>query len=403
MLDFYLSEISVSNLHGGGITLQKVLAEDLNKIARYFHLTRFARDFPPVPAVQARSEFLVNKFEEDMARKWLGSRPCDWLINRQISLSWTAKRCGVLVDRFFGGKETLRALVCPQGAPSIQVMESLRTRRNLRYITWMMDDHMVRYVSGRWTYPQEYRKLFKKHLCYADTVFVISPVLQEFYEREFGVKSEVLFGPADTGGPQVYEVPSGDGPLKVAYFGRMWDWQLDGLVRFASALEPGKQRLDVYSADSNLPARLRLPWVQAKGFLPADAVPATMRKYAAVLLPLSFSSAHRNLVELNIATKMSECLASGTVAIVFGPQYAAMVRFLESTGAACVMTEESLVDWPIISARLKNPEFRRQMLDAARRLLETELSTGRMRARWRSALGRLLDGRDDFVAQAQSH
>jgi glycosyltransferase involved in cell wall biosynthesis len=206
----------------------------------------------------------------------------------------------------------------------------------------MMDDHVVRYVSGRWAYAPEYRKMFK-------------------------------------------------------------NWQLDGLVRFASALEPGKQRLDVYSPDSNLPVGLRLPSVKAKGFLPRDAVPETMRKYAAVLLPLSFGCAHRNLVELSIATKMSEYLASGNITIVFGPQYAAMVRFLQSTGATCVMTEESLVDWPIISARLKNPEFRRQMLDAARTLLETELSTRIVRARWRSALCRLLDGRDDFLGQAQSH
>jgi hypothetical protein len=120
------------------------------------------------------------------------------------------------------GKETLRALVCPQSASSVQVMESLRTRRNIRYITWMMDDHVVRYVSGRWAYAPEYRKMFKKHLCHADTVFVISPVMQELYEREFGVKSEVLFAPADMGERPVYEVPCGDGPLKVAYFGRMW-------------------------------------------------------------------------------------------------------------------------------------------------------------------------------------
>jgi glycosyltransferase involved in cell wall biosynthesis len=326
------------------------------------------------------------------------------LADKPTNLAVMDRKALCLADRyFFGGKETLRALVCPQSASSVQVMESLRTRRNIRYITWMMDDHVVRYVSGRWAYAPGYRKMFKKHLCHADTVFVISPVMQELYEREFGVKSEVLFAPADMGERPVYEVPCGDGPLKVAYFGRMWDWQLDGLVRFASALEPGKQRLDVYSPDSNLPVGLRLPSVKAKGFLPRDAVPETMRKYAAVLLPLSLGCAHRNLEELSIATKMSESVAGGTITIIFGPQYAAMVRFLQSTGATCVMTEESLVDWPIISARLKNPEFRRQMLDAGRTLLETELSTRIVRARWRSALCRFLDGRDDFLGQAQSH
>jgi hypothetical protein len=43
-----------------------------------------------------RSEFVVNKLEGDIWRKWLGSRPCYWLTNRQISRSWTAKRCASL-------------------------------------------------------------------------------------------------------------------------------------------------------------------------------------------------------------------------------------------------------------------------------------------------------------------
>jgi hypothetical protein len=34
----------------------------------------------------------------------------------------------------------------------------------------MMDDHVVRYVSGRWAYAPEYRKMFKKHLCHADMI-----------------------------------------------------------------------------------------------------------------------------------------------------------------------------------------------------------------------------------------
>src|SRR5262245_4547181 len=397
MLDFYLSEMSVSNLHGGGITLQSVLGEDLDKIARFIHPMRFARDLPPVPEVLAKSEFVVNWLEEDATRQWLGCRPSDWLLNRGLVRSRHATRCASLLSGALEDKQTLRALVCPQSEMSVRVMESLRARHNTRYITWMMDDHVLRYASGRWAYPPGFRRLFESHLCGADTVFVISPVLQQFYEREFGVTSQVLFCPSGASSSPVYQDPCGDGPLTVAYFGRLWGWQLDGLIRFASALEQGKHRLDVYSPESNLPEELRVPAVEAKGFLPRNAVPEMMRKYAAVLLPLSFSEEHRNLVELNIATKMSECLASGTITIVVGPRYAAMARFLQPTAAACVLTEESLADWPIISRRLTNTDFRRQMLDAAHQLVVTELSTKQARARWRSALSRLLNERSEPV------
>jgi hypothetical protein len=92
---------------------------------------------------------------------------------------------------------------------------------------------------------------------------------------------------------------------------------------------------------------------------------------------------------LNIATKMSECLASGTVTIAFGPPYAAMVRFLESAGAACVMTDASLKGWPSIAKRLLDVSYRLQLLNAAKSLVQAELSTAVMRRKWSAALAKL--------------
>jgi hypothetical protein len=44
--DFYLSEMSVSDKHGGGLTLQRILGADLEDIDSFIHVNRFATDLP---------------------------------------------------------------------------------------------------------------------------------------------------------------------------------------------------------------------------------------------------------------------------------------------------------------------------------------------------------------------
>src|SRR5262245_23595055 len=126
-----------------------------------------------------------------------------------------------------------------------------------------------------------------------------------------------------------------------------------------------------------------------------------MREYDAVLLPISFAETERHLSEFNIATKMSECLASGTVTLVVGPEYAAMVRFLQPTGAACVITDRSLADWPRVAGKLKDPAYRRQVLDAAKDLVQKELSTSVMRSRWRTAVNKLAETQPHACCQGR--
>jgi hypothetical protein len=396
-LDFFLSEMAVSDLHGGGLTLQRVLGDDLNRIARFVYPTKFARQVPPTPALRSRSEFAVSILEEESTRRLLGKYISAWLVGRGAAQLWHARRVANLLDKRFPNKDTLFALVCPQARAAVYVLEFLKSIRQVRYITWMMDDHLVRYVQGRWVYPSYppgFRDLFGKHLREADSVFVISPIMAEFYEREFGVKSTVLFGPCEEFPGQPRETASRDGILRIGYFGRLWGgWQLDGLTRLATALDPSWQKLDIYTPDTDVPEVLQLPGVTAKGSLTKEAVRQTALTYDAVILPLSFDAADRHLVELNIATKMSECVASGTVPIVFGPSYAAMVRFLEPAGAACVVTDASLKGWQSTANRLLEVSYRRQLLDRAKRLVQAELSTAVMRRKWSAALARLTEER----------
>jgi hypothetical protein len=388
-LDFYLSEMSVSDRHGGGITLQRILGDDLSHITRFVHPHRFALDLPPIPSVHAKSDFFVNLFQRDVMRRCIGSGRSQWMFYQPLVQEWHARRIAARLNLAFPPGEPLKALISPQYTLCMAVLEFLRRLRPVEYITWVMDDHLVRYRDHRWYYPKRARSVLKKHLREASTVFVISPVLGDFYQNEFGVGSEVLFGPGDPVGEPIWESPVQDDICRIGYFGSLGAWQMDAVVRFANALPPGKAQLDIYTSAEELPPQLRLPAVKLKGMLAKEAVLARMRDYDAVLLPLSFEDSQRHLSEFNIATKMSECLASGTLTIIYGPSYAAMVRLLLPTGAACVLTDDSLADLPEVIRHLKDPGYRRKVLGTALELVRKEFSTPVMRHRWRAALAKL--------------
>jgi hypothetical protein len=87
----------------------------------------------------------------------------------------------------FKGKEQITGLICPQGANAIFMLEALKKIKPVKYITWVMDDHLIAYGDNGWHYPNGMEAVFASHLQGAEHVFVISPVMQQFYRARFGV------------------------------------------------------------------------------------------------------------------------------------------------------------------------------------------------------------------------
>jgi glycosyltransferase involved in cell wall biosynthesis len=280
-----------------------------------------------------------------------------------------------------GGNSTLKVLACPQGIFSLLTLRHLQRAEKLEYVTWLMDDHLVRYRGGEWCYPSDVWGLMEEHLLGARQVFVISPALGEFYRQLFGISYKVLFGPADPVEQPVWDAPSSP-RVKLGYFGSVTAWQLDPLQRLAELLQSVNATLDVFGGMSDLPSSLRLPNVKFRGRINNDAVMWEMRNYDAVVLPISFSDSMRHLTEFNIATKMSECLASGTATLVIGPRNAAMVRFLEPHRAAWIVSELTPKEVAVNILSLMTAESRKDRLANARKLVLGELSTATMRKRW---------------------
>lgn len=382
--DFYLSEMAVSNGHGGGLTLQRVLADELDCFQFFVHVSEFATQFPSVQRLRPRCLELPILFETQASRKLIGCTASDRLSRKPLLRrmhTWHVAR--TMSSRFTASQDSLTGLVCPQSALSLHALEALIKRRPVDYVTWMMDDHLVRWRNGDWHYPPEIEQLLARHLKGAKSVLVISPALRAFYQRRFGVDSRVLFGPAIAAAEPVWQTPHADGGVRLGYFGALGPWQIDALEVLAAGLEAADARLDIYSAYEALPAALQLPGVTFKGRLEPTAVPSLIRTYDAVVLPASFHTDQRHLSEFNIATKMSECLASGTVTLVVAPPYAAMAQLLERNGAAVVIQEPTIASVAEGISQVRDKAKRRELLTAAVELVERELCPAAMRATWR--------------------
>jgi glycosyltransferase involved in cell wall biosynthesis len=384
--DFYLSEMAVSDKHGGGLTMQRILGEDLLQIPLYVHLGRFALTFPPINHLKSRSINLLSFWEQIKVRRLMGNTLAASIAKRPPVIRAQAKRSARKLAAKFKDKASLNVLVCPQSASAILTLEELKSRKKVNYITWVMDDHLVKYTNDQWTYPEGLEVAFKKHLQEAAHVFVISQSMQQFYKEHFNIASTVLFGPADMFAiQQPYKVKIA-GVLNLGYFGAVTSWQMDGLTAIAGAVNDTGAAMDIYSVIENLPAELNIPGVTLKPRLNAEDVLAVMQTYDAIVLPISFAEQQRSMSQLNIATKMSECLACGVPILAIGPPYAAMITYLEENKAAIIAGDADKQTVKQAISQLSNAQMVNEILANAKTLAINETSTAAMRKKWQAVV-----------------
>jgi hypothetical protein len=389
---YYLSEMAVSNLHGGGLTVQRVLGDDLARFAAFVHVSEFAtgkyRMADDFGARQVNLHQLLPR--PDVVPDSLGYYIERVLLRMKrvgihaMSPERWARRCARYLTRNVD-VEGSRWLIVPQDVTSVRVANGVFRRRRMHYVTWVMDDHVIRWEDG-WRYPPGFEKAFGFHLRHARRVFVISPPMARLYKERFGVDAEVLFGPADPVGAPVGQSPHEGGPVRLGYFGAVSPWQQDALERLVLHLEGVGAVLDIFTFDGAARS-LAGARVGVHPPLPPAEVIHRMRDYDGVVIPVSFKPERRHLTELNISTKMSECLASGTVTVIVGPDYAAMSQFARAHGGMIVINDFEDPSQLERLASLKDRGSRTELLARARRVVEDVCSVNRMRRTWRAEGG----------------
>ena len=319
--------MAVSDQHGGGVTLCRTLGRNLEGFAGMFCLS----DVHAIaPRFLDRSSKWMPFFRTAFSRRLLGCRFSEWLERWSWTEQWYARKCAARIHKLLPTAEALPLLlISPQSTLALRTLEELKKLRVVNYVTWIMDDNWVSYdqQSGEWHYPMQVGKLLRRHLEGAEVVVTISQPMGEHYKRVFGVDFEVLFAPspAPVIPPPLNFVPQ----RKLAYFGTLSIWPGDALARLLPFLLELGYSLDIYSHHL-LPADLNQSCVSLMPPLPPDDVQKTMQKYDAVLLPIGFSSKTASYTHFNIATKMAECLGSGTITLAIGPEHAAMMRYLRT-------------------------------------------------------------------------
>jgi hypothetical protein len=181
--------------------------------------------------------------------------------------------------------------------------------------------------------------------------------------------------------------------LRLCHFGRIWKWPLDAVEKFASRLEELNAELDVYSfyelegpLRNNNRVKVRKP-------VSGNEVLDKMQEYDAVTIFYGYDPEVRHFTELNISTKMSECLASGLPTLFIGPEYAAMTRFARTHGCGIVITDIS--DGQILQAidQLRQGKSKHQVIEKQLSVARTFTSTNAMKRVWKDGWNKVVGTR----------
>lgn len=384
--------MSAVPIHGGGITLHRVLGKDLERFDWYLETVRYASE-PRQAREGARCHAYPWWSFEVPLRRWVGSR-----IACRVTFSrWSRSVFARQVATGFSEREDLsevRLLACPQSDITLRVIEQWRRRfPKMRYVTWMMDDHLLKWKGGKWVYTYGAEQLMARHLNAAEKVYVISPALQAFYAQRFGVESSVLCSPAEAAESSSVSTEEFALP-RLAYFGSLGPWQNDAISLLAPFIRAGTIALDLYTRDKNsVPPELLEAGARFCESVAPEAIAKRASLYDALVLPVSFAEERRNMSFFNIATKFSECLAASVPTLLIGPSDSAMVRMARSAGACIVMDDP--VDrrgMEVAIEVLKDPALCSQVKSAERTLLASVLSRETMIGRWQEGRRFLFDG-----------
>jgi len=387
---WFLAEMAVSDHHGSGITLCRTLGRHMDGFDGMFCLSDFHKI---APRLLDRSYKWMPFFRTPLCRRILGCRLSEWLVCRPWAERWHARRCAARIHKLLPTTGPMPFfLVSPQNCLAVRTMFEIKKLREVNYVTWIMDDNWVSYdqQDGEWHYPKHVSKLLRRHFQEADVVVTISQPMGEHYKRIFGVDFEVLFAPstADVTLPPLDFVPL----RKLAYFGTLSIWPGDALARLVPFLAELGYALDIYSHHP-LPAELQHACVALMPPLPPDEVQATMREYDAVLLPIGFSPQTASYTHFNIATKMAECLGSGTITLAIGPEHAAMMRYLGTHDVGLRIAELNTAAvsaaMEIISDPLRRQEFIQKDLAHVKRHLTQQIT----RQHWETIRDRAMKSR----------
>ncbi|MGI8437653.1 MAG: hypothetical protein ACR2NX_12245 [Chthoniobacterales bacterium] len=180
----------------------------------------------------------------------------------------------------------------------------------------------------------------------ATTRLCVSPNMDEFYHRAFGVVGTVLYPSRSPSEPTAQPVNVSNrlgAPFTVLYAGTVAPKSyVDLLGRLARVLESIDGRLVIYAlaerGNHHMRPLLR-PNVELRARVPSDELKRRFRHEADVLfVPMSFEPADEINMHISFPSKLADYTATGIPLLVWGPTYCSAIRWVSDfPGAAAVV------------------------------------------------------------------
>jgi len=197
------------------------------------------------------------------------------------------------------------------------------------------------------------KKIFGDIYSQANSRLCVSPYMNEFYEKQYGVKGTVLY-PSRAKDISVLEqqvvckTNKKSNSLVVAYAGSInSNAYADSLVSLAKILHTTGDRLVIYSPlslESIEKLGLSQTNISTHSLIPSEKLIYTLREEADVLfVPMSFDQQDRPNMEMSFPSKLTDYTAIGLPLLIWGPTYCSAVRWAKANfGVAEVVDSQEL-------------------------------------------------------------
>ena len=387
MTPIFLSEMSALPLLGGGVTLNKIIGKQITSFSAFIKCYHNpSQALPNYPS--GISVCLPYPKNLSIFTKLLGSRISHFVNRSGIIRSMYAKRIAFhSLQALNNILPSSRFLVCPNSEFSLDVFEQIHRRYSNEYITWVMDDHMVRWTRSGWMYPKNIESKLSLHLKNARLVYVISEAMAQFYKEKFDVESHVLFSPCDiVHAPAISSMIQGR-PYRLVYFGSVGRWQNDVLEFLLPALGSGLAEIDIYTRSPDLlPESFRaLSTCRVCEPIASNSVNLKSMEYDAMVLPISFKDELKNMSYFNVATKFSDCISAPIPTLIIGPEDSIMVKHARDHGAFIVVDKNEPRAIETALAKTRDSIECAQLYCGRQRAFDRLCSREIMNSRWKIA------------------
>ena len=238
-------------------------------------------------------------------------------------------------------------------------IEYVKRHTQAKLVTFVSDDLYTTYSEGQGLLMRRYRKNFEHIMNASDKVYGASEMMCTEYGRWFNKQMKPLYKGCDF----MTIKDTVNQPLRIVYAGNLYYGRVDSLEIIARALENINQEtvkccLEIYTGSdvtSEISKKLnRGDSSRICGPRPYEEIKQVLNEADIVLHVESFEPLQKRDVRYSFSTKIIDCMQSGSVLMVLGPDGIASVEYVKQIPGAIVVTDINEIETTLMGV-LNNP------------------------------------------------